>query len=163
MTHGIVVMGVSGSGKTTVGQALAEALNSSFYDGDDFHPPENVAKMSSGVPLDDNDRRPWLERLRDLIIEHVERGAGIVVASSALKASYRDLLRAGNDGLRFVYLEGTFDVIWQRMQQRDDHYMKPDMLQSQFDALEPPSPDEAITVRVDQPLDDMLRLIRSAL
>lgn len=163
MIHAIVVMGVSGCGKTTVGQALADALGATFYDGDDFHPPENIAKMSSGMPLNDSDRQPWLERLRDLISEHVAQGKGIVVACSALKASYRDVLREGNDSLRFVFLDGTFDMIWERMQAREGHYMKAEMLQSQFDALEPPGHGEAIRVDVDQSLDLMMGVILAAL
>lgn len=155
----IVVMGVSGSGKTTVGQALAETIQCAFYDGDDFHPPENIVRMSSGIPLTDADRQPWLRRLRDLIKEHTEHDTGIVVACSALKRQYRDILREAEAGLHFVYLYGTFDLIWGRMQARHEHYMQPTMLQSQFDDLEPPTPDEAMHIAIDQPLDAMLREI----
>lgn len=156
MTHAIVVMGVSGCGKTTVGQALAEALNCKFYDGDDFHPPENIAKMSRGIPLNDRDRRPWLERLRDLIAEHIKRDESIVIACSALKKRYRTLLREGNTGLKFLYLEGRFDLIWERIQSREEHYMKASMLQSQFDALETPLADEAITINVKDSLPEII-------
>lgn len=159
MTRAIVVMGVSGSGKTTVGRALAAAIGAKFYDGDDFHPPENIARMSSGIPLDDTDRQPWLERLRDLIAEHVAQNEDIVVACSALKRSYRDLLREGNDGLRFVYLKGTFEDIWQRMQEREGHYMKAEMLQSQFDALEEPDETEAHVLSINQDISTMIRLL----
>ena len=144
----VVVMGVSGCGKTTVGQALADRLDCPFYDGDDFHPAENVAKMAAGQPLNDADRGPWLDRLHDLIRDHLQHGQAAVVACSALKRRYRDVLRAGNNGLEFIYLQGDFDLIWGRMQARSDHYMKASMLQSQFDALEPPGPAEALTVSI---------------
>jgi gluconokinase len=157
----LVVMGVSGCGKSTVGQAVADRLGWPFYDGDDFHPPENVAKMASGQPLNDADRAPWLDRLHDLIHDHLQQSSGAVVACSALKRRYRDVLRAGNDGLEFVYLQGDFDLIWRRMQARPDHYMKASMLHSQFDALEPPGPDEALAVSIDAPADEIVaHLIR---
>jgi gluconokinase len=142
-------MGVSGSGKTTIGQALAARLGCPFYDGDDFHPPENVAKMAGSIPLNDDDRAPWLTRLHDLIHDHLTRSEPAVLACSALKRRYRDRLRAGNDHVQFVYLHGDFDLIWSRMQMRQSHYMKAEMLHSQFDALEQPGPDEAITVSID--------------
>jgi len=159
MTHAIVVMGVSGCGKTTVGRALAETLNCKFYDADDFHPPENITKMSSGIPLNDKDRQPWLENLRDLIAEHIKQGRGLVLACSALKKRYRNLLREGNTGLQFVYLQGDFELILQRMMAREGHYMQADMLQSQFDVLEPPSAQEAINIRIDQSLSDIVQHI----
>ena len=138
MTSVYVVMGVSGSGKTTVGQALARALDCPFYDADDFHPPENVAKMAGGVPLTDADRAPWLARLHKLLADHVQRKQTAVLACSALKEAYRERLRRGLSGVRFIYLQGDFDLIRERMQARENHYMKAEMLQSQFDALEPP-------------------------
>lgn len=143
-----VLMGVSGSGKTTIGKALAQKLGCSFYDGDDFHPPENVAKMANGIPLNDADRRPWLARLHDLIAEYEARGETAVLACSALKKQYRDQLRMGNETIRFIFLYGSFDTIWQRMQTRPGHYMKADMLQSQFDALEAPDPTEALQIDI---------------
>lgn len=143
-----VVMGVSGCGKTTIGKALAQKLGCPFYDGDDFHPPENVAKMASGIPLNDDDRHPWLARLHDLIAEHEGKGETAVLACSALKKKYRDQLRAGTKNVRFIYLHGDFDIIWQRMQARANHYMKADMLQSQFDALEAPGSAEAMQVDI---------------
>jgi gluconokinase len=157
----IVLMGVSGCGKTTVGRALAKRLNCPFYDGDDYHPAENVAKMASGQPLNDDDRAPWLDRLNELIHDHMVRGEGAVVACSALKRRYRDRLRAGNDGLRFVYLQGDFDLIWGRMRSRRGHYMKAGMLQSQFDALEAPDADEALAVSIEEGTDQIVeRIIR---
>ena len=145
-----VIMGVSGCGKTTVGMALAAALDCPFYDGDDFHPAQNVAKMASGVPLNDDDRHPWLARLADLLAEHIGRGETAVLACSALKKKYRDQLRV-NDQVQFVFLDGSFDLIWQRMAARQNHYMKAGMLQSQFDTLEPPDSREALIIPIDQP------------
>lgn len=158
-----VVMGVSGSGKTTVGQALAARLGCPFYDGDDFHPPENIAKMASGTPLNDTDRAPWLARLQNLLHEHVMRGETAVLACSALKRRYREQLQANNQGVIFVYLQGDFDLIWARMQTRPHHYMKPAMLQSQFEALEPPAPDEAIIVHVGEEVAQIVANIQEHL
>ena len=151
----IVIMGVSGSGKTAVGGELARQLECPFYDGDDFHPPENVAKMAQGLPLDDDDRVPWLARLRDLVGDHVKKGETAVLACSALKKSYRDLLRAGSDQMRFVLLCGDFGLIWGRMRRRIPHYMKADMLQSQFDSLETPGAEEALIFDIADSVADI--------
>lgn len=159
----IVLMGVSGSGKTTVGQALARRLDCPFYDGDDFHPPQNVAKMAAGQPLDDDDRAPWLARLHDLIVGHAAEDETIVVACSALKKRYRRRLTQDVANVVFVYLRGSADVIRARLQSREDHYMQPGMLDSQFDALEPPPPDEAIIVDVDRDVEAIVDHIQSAL
>ena len=153
-----VVMGVSGCGKTTVSEALAAHLNCPFYDGDDFHPPENVAKMAQGIPLDDTDRMPWLARLAALIQAHLDREETAVLASSALKKQYRDQLRV-SQRVQFIYLEGSFDLIWQRMQTRQNHYMKADMLRSQFEALEQPGANEAITIPIDRDVEGILAMI----
>ena len=153
----IVVMGVSGSGKTTVGQLLAKRLNVPFYDADDFHPPENIAKMSAGFPLNDEDRMPWLDRLHALIRQHIDDASMAVVTCSALKRSYRERLRGSLDAVQFVYLDGDFDVIWQRMQAREGHYMKAGMLHSQFDTLEPPSESEAIRVSIALPPEQIVK------
>lgn len=155
MAQLFVVMGVSGSGKTTVGQALAARLDCPFYDGDDFHPPENVAKMASGMPLNDADRAPWLAHLAELLKKHVTRRETAVLACSALKKRYREQLRV-SEQVQFVYLAGSFDLIWQRMSQRTDHYMKADMLRSQFAALEPPTADEAIHLSIGQAINAMV-------
>lgn len=157
----IIIMGVSGSGKTTVGTALAQKLNIPFYDGDNFHPPENVAKMAQGLPLNDDDRHPWLLRLQGLIAEHLAKGESAVIACSALKRRYRDILREGGDRIHFVYLHGEFDLIWKRMTAREGHYMKPNMLQSQFDALEPPSEAEAMTISIENNLEHILEAAMS--
>jgi gluconokinase len=159
----VVVMGVSGCGKSTVGERLAKRLNCPFYDGDDYHPVENVAKMANGQPLDDDDRVPWLDRLNGLIHDHVVRGESAVVACSALKRRYRDRLRAGNAGLRFVHLQGDFNLIWERMCARPGHYMKAGMLQSQFDALEAPAADEALIVSIEEEADQIVGRIMEAL
>lgn len=163
MCQAIIIMGVSGCGKTTVGQALAARLGYAFYDGDDFHPPQNVTKMANGIPLDDTDRAPWLARLHDLLQEHIARGEGVVLACSALKRRYREQLQAGNEGVRFVYLRGEFEVIWARMRSRPQHYMKASMLQSQFDALEPPTPDEAIPIPITATPEIILATLLAAL
>ncbi len=134
-----LVMGVSGCGKTTVGQALAQALGWDFYDGDDFHPPENIARMAAGIPLDDQDRAPWLARLRQLIAACLAENRPGVLACSALKERYRQTLVAGAAGVQIVYLKGSYALFWSRMAARQGHYMQPEMLKSQFAALEEPA------------------------
>ncbi len=129
MSTAYIIMGVSGCGKSTVGEALAAELNCPYYDGDDFHSTENVVKMAGGVPLNDDDRRPWLAILRDLIADHLARNQSAVLACSALKKTYREQLHDGNAGARFVYLKGDFETILQRMQVRSGHYMQSNMLQ----------------------------------
>ena len=153
----ILVMGVSGSGKTTIGLALAEALGWDFYDADDFHPPSNISKMTAGVALDDHDRAPWLAALNTHIGDCVRRGRRIVLACSALKQSYRDRLLQGNPGICVIYLRGEYDLINARLQSRNDHYMKADMLSSQYAALEEPSGDLVVDIRQD--LDQIMKYI----
>ncbi|WP_229487952.1 gluconokinase [Pseudoduganella lutea] len=138
-----VVMGVAGCGKSSVGAALAERLGVRYVEGDRYHSPENVAKMSAGVPLTDGDRLHWLASLQGEIRDAMARGEGIVVACSALKRRYRDLLREGVPGLRFAHLAGTRELIEARMSARVGHYMPLSLLDSQFAALEPLQPDEA--------------------
>ena len=142
-------MGVSGSGKTTVGRLLAERLAWEFADADAFHSETNIDKMRRGVPLDDADRRPWLERLARLLTDSLERGESIVLACSALKSEYRKLLRGGDERISFAYLKGSREVIYSRLLQRAGHYMKPDLLDSQFRALEEPS--DAMILDVSRP------------
>ena len=139
----LVVMGVSGTGKTTVGQALAERLDMTFIEGDSLHPPANIAKMSAGTPLDDDDRRPWLEALGALLALHHADGVSTVLTCSALKRSYRDLLRARvpAGSVSFVHLGAPFDVLRARMESRE-HFMPASLLQSQLDTLEPLGDDE---------------------
>jgi len=143
-----VVMGVSGSGKSVIGRPFAKALGVDFVEGDDYHPPENVRRMSSGIPLTDDDRAGWLQALADRIHEAKDAGTGLVVTCSALKRSYRDLLRAGAKPapLRFIYLRGSRTVIAERIGARRGHFMPPALLDSQFDTLEEPTPDEGVWV-----------------
>ncbi len=145
----IIVMGVSGSGKTTVGRRLADALGGSFHDGDDFHPPENVRKMASGQPLTDADRWPWLKAIRSFIEARTREDDVTVIACSALKQSYRDVLSGDEEDLVWIFLRGDYELIRERMEARSDHFFDADLLQSQFDALEAPGEEEAIVVDVD--------------
>ena len=139
-----VVMGVSGSGKSVIGKPFAKALGLDFVEGDDYHPPENVRKMSSGVPLTDEDRAGWLQALAERIREAKDAGIGVVVTCSSLKRKYRDVLRGGARPapLTFIYLRGSHEVIAERIGARRGHFMPPALLDSQFDALEEPTPDE---------------------
>jgi gluconokinase len=145
----IVLMGVSGTGKTEVGTRLARALGAEFVEGDDYHPPANIEKMRSGVPLDDADRQPWLETLSREIGTWLDAGRTVVLACSALKRRYRDILKAGRAGVRFVHLKGPEALIRSRLDHRRGHYMPPSLLDSQFAALEEPT--EAITVSIEGP------------
>lgn len=159
----LVVMGVSGSGKTTIAQGLADRLGWRFRDGDSFHPAANVAKMASGQPLTDADRKPWLEAIAAWIGETVAGGGHGIVACSALKKAYRDVLRRGHpDAVRFVFLDGSKALIGSRIGGRQGHFMPPALLDSQFAALEPPGPDERpIAVSIDAPpkalVDEIVR------
>lgn len=134
-----LLMGVAGCGKTTVGRALAERLGWAFYDADDYHPPENVAKMAAGIPLEDEDRAGWLERLHDLILECLKNEHPAVLACSALKEQYRRVLLAKAQDVQLVYLRASYDLCRQRLTERRGHYMPVSLLASQFEALEEPS------------------------
>jgi gluconokinase len=138
-----VVMGVSGCGKSTVGAALAARLGVRFVEGDAYHPPRNVTKMSAGLPLDDHDRADWLRALADEIRDARAQGLGLVLSCSALKRRYRDLLRQADPGLRFAHLQGGRALIATRLAGRSGHYMPPALLDSQLRDLEPLQPDEA--------------------
>jgi len=146
LPRALIVMGVSGSGKSTIAAALADKLGWRFADGDQFHPPENVAKMSAGQPLDDADRWPWLQAIADEIDRVIASGGQIVIACSALKRAYRDLLVHGRDDVRLVHLDGSEALIAARLNQRRDHFMPPGLLASQFATLQPPAPEERVFV-----------------
>ena len=155
----IVLMGVAGSGKTTIGRELCEELGWKFYDADDFHPPANVERMARGVALTDADRQPWLETLRELIRACLERGESAVLACSALKASYREYLLL-DERVKLVYLKGDFKLIQERLAARTGHFMKPGMLDGQFAALEEPGAEE-LHVNIDATPHEIVRAIKS--
>jgi gluconokinase len=160
----VVVMGVTGTGKSTVARHLARDLGVELVEGDDHHPPGNIAKMSVGMPLTDEDRRPWLEELAGVVADAHARGESTVLACSALRRAYRDTLRGdlGPAGMLFVHLHAPRAVLARRMQRRT-HFMPPSLLRSQLDTLEPLEPDEAgVTVDVTRPVDEVLRHARAA-
>ena len=157
----VIVMGVAGCGKTTVGEALAKQLRWQFYDADGFHPAENVAKMANGTPLTDSDRVPWLAALHALISASLKENRPALLACSALKESYRQQLLEGNEGVQIVYLKGSYELIWSRISQRTDHYMKPNMLKSQFETLEEST--NAWTFDVSMPVHEIVQEILTKL
>ena len=161
-TAAVVVMGVCGSGKTSVGERLGVSLGVPFRDADEFHPPANIAKMSSGVPLDDNDRWPWLDAIGAAIRDTT---GGVVIACSALKRIYRERIKAAaGRPATFVYLEGSRATLAARLGGRRGHFMPPSLLDSQLLILEPPTPDEgAIIVSVELPLDGVVEAVLSRL
>lgn len=156
----LIIMGVSGSGKTTVGSALANELGWEFYDADDFHTHKNRKKMAQGIPLTDEDRAEWLDTLQGLIRKNLEEGLSCVLACSALKQRYREQL-AVNEKVRFVYLHGTFEQVETRMKRRKDHYMPVQLLQSQFEALEEPR--GAVVVDISNTPQEIIHIIRKGL
>src|SRR6186713_1588100 len=153
----VVVMGVSGSGKSTVGAALAQRLRVPFADADDFHPPANIAKMTAGEALNDDDRFPWLEAIGEWLAGHC--GTGGVMSCSALKRKYRDQLRSHCPDVEFLHLSGTPEVIAKRQASRPGHFMPASLLTSQFDTLEPLADDErGNTIDVDQSIDSIVEI-----
>ena len=156
----IVVMGVTGSGKTTVGRLLARKLGWKYFDADDFHPAGNVDRMRSGIALDDNDRQPWLEGLRDLIRDSLKSGENAVLACSALKEKYRRLLLI-DERVKLVFLKGDFQLIRRRLSKRRGHYMNPALLESQFATLE--EPNESIEIDISSDTAEIVRIIRRRL
>jgi len=159
-----VLMGVAGSGKTTVGQAVAERLGWRFQEGDALHPPENVAKMRAGHPLDDEDRAPWLAAVAACIDEWRRQGEAGVITCSALKRQYRDVIIGRRTGVRLIYLEGSRELLAERLAARRGHFMPAGLLDSQLATLEPPAPDEhVLTVSVDAPVDAIVEQIAAAL
>lgn len=156
VSEAVIVMGVSAVGKTVVAQALAARLGWAFLEGNSLHPPQNVAKMRAGTPLTDADRWPWLDAIAEWIGARLAEGTNAVVACSALKRSYRDRLTQGRAGVRFVFLHGDHALLARRVAARKGHFMPPSLLDSQFDALEPPGPDEgAISVDVAPPPEEI--------
>jgi len=157
----IIIMGVSGSGKTTIGRALAETLHWGFSDADDFHSPANVEKMKNGIPLTDEDRGPWLRSIRAEIEQWKRDEPGHVLACSALKGSYREILGLNDPEVKFVYLQGGFDLICQRLKERTSHFFNPALLRSQFDALE--NPKDALVVDVSKEPQEIISAILVAI
>jgi gluconokinase len=157
----IIVMGVAGAGKTTVGRALAADLDWTFYDADDFHSASNVAKMRAGTPLSDEDRRPWLDALRALIDTTSARGEDVVLACSALKHAYRDDLTRGVPEVQIVFLKGDPELMRARLARRKDHYMPTGLLESQFNDLEEPT--DALVIDAAAPPERAVAMIRQAI
>ncbi|MEM9251170.1 MAG: gluconokinase [Planctomycetota bacterium] len=157
----IVVMGVSGSGKTTVGQALAERIGAEFQDADDHHPQSNIAKMRRGEPLTDADRGPWLAHLRELIQQTLDdaKGKPLVLTCSALKRSYRDVLTRTSEPIAFVFLNGDRQTLTKRLSARGSHFFDPKLLDSQLATLERPNASEALQVSIEQPADQLVETI----
>ncbi len=153
----IVIMGVSGSGKTTIGENLAEFLGWEFADADDFHPQENIEKMKAGFPLNDTDRWPWLQKIQDEIKRNLQENTDLVLTCSALKASYREMLLVNEESVKLVYLKGSFELIEERLKARENHFMKAGLLQSQFDTLEEPT--DAIVIDISQSVEDIVQEI----
>jgi gluconokinase len=153
----VIVMGVSGAGKTRIGSALAARLGWSFYDADDFHPRANVEKMSTGHALDDADRAPWLAALRELLERLVRERKNVILACSALQQSFRDSLTHGLPVVRFVHLDAAYALIEERLRERPDHFMPPELLPSQYDTLE--SPANALHIDSSRPVDEVVQRI----
>ncbi|SAK72299.1 carbohydrate kinase [Caballeronia calidae] len=155
----LIAMGVSGAGKSLIGELLAERLQCSFTDGDAFHSAANKEKMHKGIPLTDDDRWPWLRTIRAAIEEKQRAGETAVFTCSSLKRSYRDILREGDKDVCFVYLEGTFEVLHERLGSRTGHFFEPSLLQSQLDTLEPPGEDEAIIVSIEHTPEEIVDIV----
>jgi gluconokinase len=156
----VIVMGTTGSGKTTIGRLLAKSLGWEFVDADDFHPPANVEKMKHGIPLSDADREPWLKALHDKIVEWSAGKHNVVLACSALKQSYRDELR-GSSEVKFVYLKGSYELFSRRVLSRKGHFAKQDLIASQFAALEEPT--DAIVADAAQSPEEIVSEVRRQL
>jgi len=157
----IIVMGVSGSGKTTIGKQLADSLHWEFSDGDSFHSLENVEKMRRGISLTEVDRLPWLQAMQRAIAQWLQADKNVVLACSALKESYRQLLIVDKNRIKVVYLKGSYQLIQKRLQERKNHYMSEKLLNSQFDVLEEPA--DAIDVDITAPTPVIIQTIKTAL
>jgi gluconokinase len=158
----IIVFGVTGAGKTEIGRRLARELGWSFYDADQFHPPESIEKMRQGIPLTDNDRWPWLERLRGQVTKSLDAGENAVLACSALKIAYRQRLAVNGD-VKLVYLKGDYALFAQRLRNRGEHFMNPVLLRSQFDTLEDPKGERALVVDAQKTPAELVQRIRAEL
>lgn len=160
MTTGYIVMGVCGAGKSTIAKMLADRLGWQFFDADDFHPPANISKLKHGIPLNDEDRRPWLEDLGKMLKFEIASGRHPVLACSALKRRYREMLRTVGDGIKIVYLYGSQEFIMERLQARKGHFMPPSLLETQLDALEDPSGEpDVISVDISLAAEDAIEFI----
>ncbi|GBE92088.1 gluconokinase [Nostoc cycadae] len=159
----ILIMGVAGSGKTTIGQALAAATEWEFDDADTFHSAAAKAKMSRGEPLTDADRQPWLKSLQTAIAQWLQAEKNVILACSALKASYRQILCGDDSRVKLVYLTGSYELIEQRLRDRHGHFMQANLLQSQFDTLEAPTTSEATYIDISQDLGAIVQQIRNSL
>ena len=157
LLHIVIVIGVTGSGKSTVGRALASRLGWRFHDADDLHSPESVEQMRHNIPLTDAQRQPWLLRVRAVVDQAVRDGSGEVIACSALKARYRDTIAGGVDGVRFVHLIGNRELLRQRIEHRPGHFAGSGLLDSQLEALEPPR--DALTIDVHLPIDAIVETV----
>ncbi|MET2901259.1 gluconokinase [Vibrio rotiferianus] len=153
----VVVMGVCASGKTTIGEHLAKKLGRKFIDGDDLHPRANIQKMASGQPLNDDDRKPWLERIRDAAYSLESKNEHGIIVCSALKKIYRDQIREGNENVSFLFLDGSKELILERMRARQGHFMKENMVNSQFETLERPEDEpRTIFVSIDATIEEVV-------
>ncbi|KST63155.1 gluconokinase [Mastigocoleus testarum] len=157
----IILIGVSGSGKTTIGKQLADSLNWQFYDADDFHSAKNIEKMQAAIPLEDSDRMPWLQAIADAIAKWLQENQNIIMACSALKESYRQLLLIDRENIQFIYLKGSFELIQKRLQKRENHFMSERLLKNQFDVLEEPS--NIPTIDISNPPEKIVATIREIL
>jgi gluconokinase len=159
----VIIFGVSGVGKTTIGELLARQLGQHFYEADDFHSQANIEKMHRGIPLTDEDRWPWLERLRELIERSVAANESAVLACSALKRAYRECLRVNNQ-VKFVFLRGDYALVEEQVRRRHGHFVNPALLQSQFDDLEEPKPDEdTLTIELGRTPRELVDEIKAKL
>ncbi|MEC5318428.1 gluconokinase [Brenneria populi subsp. brevivirga] len=161
----VVIMGVSSTGKSSVGARLAQRLHAKFIDGDDLHPRRNIVKMSQGQALNDDDREPWLERLNDVIFSLQQKNETGLLVCSSLKKRYRDRLRESNHGITFLWLTGDYALVLERMRRRKGHFMPESLLKSQFMALEAPQEDEAdvVAIDIDAPMEDVVQRCLNAL
>lgn len=153
-----VFMGVTSSGKSTIGEAVAKSVGGKFIDGDDLHPRNNITKMSSGLPLNDDDREPWLQRINDIAYSVEQKNETMFVVCSALKRKYREIIRRDNHKVIFIHLQGDYALIFKRMQAREGHFMPIELIKSQFDALEMPGEDErdVATISIEGSVNEVI-------